>query len=173
MLRGGVGLPAVIFNFFLYSFFMTIPQEKLDMLHQIYENALPFNRLVGMRILSLEGRQAVVRVDMRDDLVGNPFRGSLHGGVIGAVIDVAGGLAASLGLLEALADLPDEEIGKRLARMGTVDLRVDYLSPGLGEHFVCRAESLRTGQKIGHTRMDFDNDQGELIAVGMGTYYLG
>ncbi|MCU0662221.1 MAG: thioesterase family protein [Myxococcota bacterium] len=143
------------------------------MLRQIYETALPFNRLLGMRILSLEGKLAVVRVDMRTDLVGNPFRESLHGGVIGAVIDVAGGLAASLGLLAAFHDLPDEEVAKRMARLSTVDMRVDFLRPGLGEHFICRAQSLRTGQKIGHARMDFENDQGELIAVGMGTYYLG
>ena len=31
----------------------------------------------------------------------------------------------------------------RFGKLGTIDLRIDYLRPGIGEHFELRAEVLR------------------------------
>ena len=43
----------------------------------------------------------------------------------------------------------------RFARLGTIDLRVDYPRPGIGEHFDLRAEVLRLGSRVANTRMEF------------------
>mgnify|MGYP001570982506 CR=1 FL=1 len=60
-----------------------------------------------------------------------------------------------------------------LARIGTIDLRIDYLRPGKGTHFYARSKMMRTGRKVSVTRMDLHNDVDLLIAVGTGTYIVG
>ena len=57
--------------------------------------------------------------------------------------------------------------------MGTIDLRVDYLRPGRGTHFLAEARLLRAGNKVAVTRMELHNDKEELLAVGTGTYLCG
>ena len=58
-------------------------------------------------------------------------------------------------------------------RFGTVDLRVDYLRPGVGERFTASGTVMRSGRRIAVTRMEFHNDEGTLVAVGTGTYIVG
>ncbi len=60
----------------------------------------------------------------------------------------------------------------RIARIGTVDLRTDFLQPGLGKHFSASAEVLRLGGRIGTCRMELRNDSDILIATGAGAYIL-
>ena len=43
----------------------------------------------------------------------------------------------------------------RFSRLGTIDLRVDYLRPGIGSEFILRAEVLRLGSRVANTRMEF------------------
>lgn len=66
-----------------------------------------------------------------------------------------------------------EEIAKRLFNVSTIDLRVDFLRPGRGEHFVASGSIMRTGKKVGVIRTQFHNDKEVLIAVGTGTYIVG
>ena len=54
----------------------------------------------------------------------------------------------------------------RLTRVGTIDLRVDYLRQGLGGRFTVTAEVLRLGGRIGSTQMRLVNEEGALIATG-------
>ena len=58
----------------------------------------------------------------------------------------------------------------RFLKMGTIDLRVDYLRPGLGRHFVASAEPTRLGGRIGSTQMRLVNDEGSLIATAAAAY---
>ena len=142
-------------------------------LREIYEVGLPFNRLIGMKVVELNDKNVSMKIVRRDELIGNPFRNILHGGVISSVIDVVGGLTASVGLLKQMADSSLEELKNRFMKMGTIDLRVDYLRGGQGEEFLCTGSVLRTGNKVAVTRMEFRNDEDVLIAVGTGTYLVG
>lgn len=148
-------------------------QEMLDLLKEIYERQMPFNRLLDLRITVLSPTDVELRIDMRQELVGNFIREILHGGVISAVLDVAGGLIASVELLKNLEGMEIEEIGKRMAKIGTIDLRVDYLRPGKGEFFVATGTVLRKGSKVAVVRTELCNDQKLLIAAGTGTYLVG
>jgi uncharacterized protein (TIGR00369 family) len=56
--------------------------------------------------------------------------------------------------------------------MGTIDLRVDYLRPGLGRHFLATGYILRMGNRVAVTRMELANDEKRLIAVGTGAYLV-
>ena len=107
---------------------------------------------------------------MRPELVGNFKRGMLHGGVISAVHDLTGGLVAFLGVQQKLKDKPLAERIERFGRIGTIDLRVDYLRPGIGAWFSCKGVALRTGNKVAVAHKELFNDGGELISVATGAY---
>ncbi len=147
--------------------------EMLPVLADIYENQMPFNRLLKIKIESIMPDDIKVRIDMRDEFIGNFVKGILHGGVISSVMDLTGGIIASVGLLEKIEGLPPDEMAKRFARMGTIDLRVDYLRPGKGKFFICSGNLLRNGKRVAVTRMEFHNDETLLIAAGTGTYVVG
>jgi uncharacterized protein (TIGR00369 family) len=145
----------------------------IDMAIKVYEDRIPFNRVLGIQVKALALEHALVRIDMREDLVGNFVQGILHGGVISAVLDATGGMLASVGVLNRMADAPRDEMARQLSRIGTIDLRVDYLRPGRGNYFHARSSILRTGRKVAVMRMELHNDQDLLIAVGTGTYIVG
>ena len=60
----------------------------------------------------------------------------------------------------------------RFAKLGTIDLRVDYLRPGIGDAFELRAEVMRLGSRVGSTRMAFTGSDGRLLSVGSGAYIV-
>ncbi len=55
-------------------------------------------------------------------------------------------------------------------RISTIDLRVDFLQPGIGKRFTVAAYPLRTGNRVVVIRIELHNDQKALVAVGTGTY---
>lgn len=147
--------------------------EMLRLLGNIYENQMPFDRLLGIKIDRLTENEVRVRIDMRDELVGNFIRRILHGGVISSVLDLTGGLIASVELLKIMKDQDPQKIAERLARIGTIDLRVDYLRAGKGEFFLAAGTVLRQGNKVSVIRTELCNDKNLLIAAGTGTYLVG
>jgi uncharacterized protein (TIGR00369 family) len=147
-------------------------QDWRRLITDIFENRLPFNRVLGIQVLELENGMPRLGFEMRKDLVGNFKRGSLHGGVISAVIDVTGGLAAFLSLKQKIENEPLEIRIERFGRLGTIDLRVDYLRPGLGHFFTSTGHVLRAGNKVAVTRIELKNDQDQLVAVGTGAYVI-
>jgi uncharacterized protein (TIGR00369 family) len=140
----------------------------LDFMQQI-----PFNRLVGLEVENINGKDIVFKLKMRDELVGNWLMGILHGGVIASALDVAGGTAALVAAYARLGDVPLDQKMKTLSKLGTIDMRVDYLRPGKGKEFFATASILRIGSKVAVTRMEFKNENDDLIAVGTGTYLCG
>ena len=148
-------------------------ENLLGMLADVYETKLPFNKLLGLRVDRLEPDQVRVVFDMKPELIGNYVHGVLHGGVISSVLDATGGIMASVGVIERLQSRPAEEIQKGIFKVGTIDLRVDYLRPGLGKSFYATGTAMRTGKKVTVARMELNNDSNRLIAVGTGTYIVG
>ena len=153
-------------------------QEKnfdkvLQILRELYEHKIPFNKVLGLQIESLQMEDVRVKFAMQAEFIGNYVQGILHGGVISAVLDTTGGLTATLGVVEKMAGHSIEEIGKNLTRIGTIDLRIDYLRPGQGDYFIATGSIMRAGRRVSVTRMELHNDQDLLIAVGTGTYIVG
>ena len=58
---------------------------------------------------------------------------------------------------------------RRFSRLGTIDLRVDYLRPGRGNEFIATAHIIRAGSKVTVARMELHNEEGTHIAFGTGT----
>ncbi len=148
-------------------------QEKLDQLRHVYDTLMPFHRLLGVRVTTLTPTDIQVRIDMREELIGNFMRRILHGGVISSVLDLTGGLVAFAELLKHLDYMQPEEVARRFARVGTIDLRVDYLRIGEGEFFTASGSVLRKGNKVAVIRTELCNDKELLIAAGTGTYLVG
>ena len=150
-----------------------MPTEKLlQLLKEITEEKIPFNKLIGMKIETLDLDKIGIRFEMRPELVGNFTRGNLHGGVISSVLDVTGGMVAWIGIMKKMEGQSFDEISERFNKIGTIDIRVDYLRPGLGEYFIATGSTLRTGNKVSVSRMELHNDKEILIAVGTGTYVV-
>jgi uncharacterized protein (TIGR00369 family) len=145
--------------------------EMLSMVRSVFSQ-IPFNKVLGMTIEELHVDRARLRLEMRDELVGNFIRGTLHGGVISSALDVIGGIVAFSSLAERLEGQSSEEKMERLSRMGTIDLRVDYLRPGTGRHFFASGYVLRSGNRVAVTRMELHSDEDRLIAVGTGAYVI-
>ena len=144
----------------------------LQIVRDVYDN-LPFNRLLGLKVEFLEIDKAGFGFSMKNELIGNTVHGILHGGVISAVLDTTGGMTATASAMERTQDLSKDEVAKRIARIGTIDMRVDYLRPGRGIQFHSTGTVMRTGRKVAVTRMELKNEENVLIAVGTGTYIVG
>jgi len=145
----------------------------LEQLKIVYEEKMPFNKYLGLKIDSIKADKAVVRIDMRDDLIGNFEKNILHGGVISTILDFTGSVIAQIHIINEMKDAPLEKIVKRLTGMGTIDMRIDYMRPGKGSYFLATGHFLRLGHKVAVARTEFVNDSGELIAVGTSTYIVG
>ncbi len=139
---------------------------------ELFEQRITFNTVLGLKIESVRTGDVRSSFEMRPELVGHHAYGRLHGGVISATLDAMGGLA----LMVAIADRhPNDntlQVMHRFIKMGTIDLRVDYLRQGLGQHFVATAEVTRLGGRIGSTQMKLVNDEGDLIATGAAAYVV-
>lgn len=148
-------------------------QRRLDAaLTELQEQRITFNQTLGLQVVSLAPPAPVCRFEMRPELVGHYLYGRLHGGVISAVLDAMGGLALMVAIGEKHADESAEQVMHRFARMGTIDLRIDFLRQGLGTHFLASAEVTRLGGRVGSTQMRLHNQEGTLIATGAAAYIV-
>ena len=95
----------------------TCAMKHNALVQRFLERGIPFNDHLGIEVERLEVGVSVMRLPMRPELVGDPFRPAVHGGVISTLADTCGGLAA-------FTALRDDQVAS------TLDLRVDYLLPG-------------------------------------------
>ena len=139
-------------------------------LRRVFEEHVPFNKVIGLRVESTDPDAPKLRFDMRPELIGNPLRQILHGGVISAVLDVAAGFAIHLAVGKSREDQPQDG---DFPSIGTIDLHVDYLRPGRGKYFIATGRVVRLGNRVAVAHMDLVNDEGELIATGGAAYMVG
>ncbi|GGW84329.1 thioesterase family protein [Alteromonas halophila] len=138
----------------------------------LFRDTMPFHDLLGIQVKQ-DKQQVYLQCPWKDALTGNPYQKILHGGVTGSLLDTIGGLTAAL---QAVSQTQEEELiqlEQRLATMGTIDMRVDYLRPGRGQEFIATAEVIRSGAKVAVCRMELHNERNDHIAFGTGTYMLG
>ena len=148
-------------------------------LQQIFDSMLAqrpedsFEEFLGIRIESPDLDSGYVTFDMREALTGNPTYMTLQGGIISTVLDIVGGHMVFLSVFKQVKGKPLAKKMERLSKVGTIDMRIDYLRPGTGKHFTATGWILRTGGKVAVTRMELRNEEDVVIAVGTGTYTVG
>jgi uncharacterized protein (TIGR00369 family) len=141
-------------------------------LAKIFEELIVFNQVLGLKITSIKSTQVRARIAMKPNLVGHYAYNRIHGGVISASLDALGGLAVMAAIGARHMDESPTQRLQRFAKLGTIDLRVDYLRPGIGEWFEMRAEVMRLGSRVASTRMEFLGADGKLLSTGSAAYIV-
>jgi len=118
-------------------------------------NAMPLAQWTGMKLLGLRSDEAVIGLEMRDDL--RQPSGVMHGGVTASLIDTAMAFAVRTRL-------------RREDATATIDLTIHYLRPVTEGKIVCTARTVRAGKRIFTVSADVHNAEGKLIATGLSTY---
>jgi uncharacterized protein (TIGR00369 family) len=141
-------------------------------LKKVFEEMIVFNQLLGLKITSVKPERVTARINMRNELVGHFAYNRIHGGVISAGLDAMGGLAVMAAIGARHMDESPTQRLQRFTKLGTIDLRVDYLRPGIGDHFELRAEVMRLGSRVASTRMEFLGPDGKLMSTGAAAYIV-
>ena len=147
-------------------------EEFVSGLKKIFEERIVFNQLLGLKITSLEPSRVVARIEMRPELVGHFAFNRVHGGVISAGLDAMGGLAVMAAIGARHMDETPLQRLHRFGKLGTIDLRIDYLRPGISPYFELHAHVLRLGSRVASTRMEFLGADGTLFSTGAAAYIV-
>ena len=146
--------------------------DFIEVLRQLVEEKITFNHVIGLKLTGVSANVLTGRIQMRPELVGHFSYNRLHGGVTSAALDTLGGLACMVNItMKHLDETPEQRIA-RFLKIGTINLRVDYMGPAIGEFFDVRAEALRVGSRIGYTQMSLLGPKGELLSTGSGAYIV-
>ena len=146
--------------------------EFVAALRFLFEERIAFNRVVGLRVGEITPQRVHGTLAMRPELVGHHTHQRLHGGVISATLDAMAGLAVMAAIGARHLDESTAERLHRYAKLGTIDLRIDYLRPATGTDFKLSAEVLRLGSRVASARMDFSDAGGQLLATGAAAYIV-
>ena len=102
---------------------------------KIFGLGIPHCDALGLTIQSFAPPHMTVRLPFKDELVGNPATGVLHGGGLSTLIDTACGFLA-MAMLK-----PPQPVA-------TLDLRVDFLRPAVSADVFCEAEVYRITRSV-------------------------
>jgi uncharacterized protein (TIGR00369 family) len=123
--------------------------------HPLRVDRSPFHRLLGLELVGAGDGTVEMRLPWRDELGRADDSDWYHGGVISALIDIAG----------------DYAIASKLGRaVATIDLRVDYLRPARRGELRARARAVKIGRTVGVADVELHDAQGALVAVGRCAY---
>ncbi len=118
--------------------------------------ANPFNAWMGLEILELTEETIEIGLKWRDEMISNPKARVTHGGILGALIDVAADfmIAAKVG-----------------APVPTVDLRIDYHRAAAPGDLKAIGRIVRLGSTNSVAEAHVYDGEGRLIASGRGVYF--
>jgi len=107
--------------------------------------SIPYARFIGMRA-ELAGDEMTAILPFSDHIVGNPMLPAIHGGVLGAFMEMT-----------ALAQLSVAETLSRQPR--TIDVSIEYLRSGRPLTTYARAEIKKVGRRIANVHVEAWQDQ--------------
>lgn len=111
---------------------------------------------MGVTVERVEKGRVILGLPPNPAFVGNPFIPAVHGGIVAALIDLAGGAA-----LFAELEFPTP----------TIDMRVDYLRPAIaGKRLHAEARVKSLGKTVAFVDIDVTDDDGRLVATGRCAY---
>lgn len=116
---------------------------------------VPFLKLIGMELVDLKPGEAIIKLEMRDEL--RQPQGLLHGGATASIIDTAMAFAV-------VTKLSENE------KASTVDLNVYYLRPVTKGSIVCTAKIVKAGKRLFTVSAEVFNDERKLVATALSTY---
>ena len=96
-----------------------------------------------------------IRLPFREEFLRAADSDWYHGGVVAALIDIAGDYALWT------------KVGDGLP---TIDLRVDWLRPARRGTLIATGKAVKVGRTVCTADVEVHDERGELVAVGRGTY---
>ncbi|MDP6830576.1 MAG: PaaI family thioesterase [Alphaproteobacteria bacterium] len=117
----------------------------------------PFIDSLKLEVLSADpkAQEISVRMPMQPYMGRRAGTKQFHGGPIASFIDVVGDFA--IGMM----------VG---GGVPTINLRIDYLKPAVGDALVGVARVRRHGRSVAVIDIDVLDEKGSLVAMGRGTY---
>ena len=120
---------------------------------------VPYARFLGVVLEDADGGP-VCRLPFRDDLIGNTSLPALHGGVVGAFLE-----------LTALVGLIDQTDSDRVPR--PINFSVDFLRSVGPRETRARAEIVKHGRRIANVRvLAWQDDPAKPVAAGVGNFLV-
>lgn len=117
--------------------------------------SLPFNRWLGLEVVSLTEKAIEIRMPWRDEIVGSPITGALHGGILGCLIDACAAFAIIARTGDSLA---------------TIDMRVDFHHRAGAGALVAYGEIVKLGRTMATADCRIFDAGHTLIASGRAVY---
>lgn len=115
----------------------------------------PYQKFLRVELTREEPGLVEVRLPWRDEFLRAEGSDWYHGGVVAALIDIAGDYALWT------------KVGDGLP---TIDLRIDWLRPARRGALLAVARALKVGRTVCTADIEVTDERGELVAVGRGTY---
>ena len=134
---------------------MSDPAERLD----AFLARTPYARFLGMRA-ELEGDEMTAVLPFDDKLIGNVKWQALHGGVLGAFMEMTA--LAQLALAGDIKHLPKP-----------IDVTIEYLKTGRPLTTYARADLRKVGRRIANVHVEaWQEQRGEPVAALRGHFLL-
>ncbi len=131
------------------------PEETLEGFLQ----RVPYVRFLGMQA-ELAGDEMTAILPFAPHLVGNMLRQALHGGVIGAFMEMT-----------ALAQLAIVQPSTRVPK--TIDVTIEYLKPAKPLTAYARADLRKVGRRIANVHVEaWQDDRSQPFAALRGHFLL-
>lgn len=120
---------------------------------------IPYARFLGVAVQQ-QGNEVITVLPFKDLLVGNEKLPAIHGGVIGALLEITS-------VLQVLFETSCQRLPK------TVDVNFDYLRSGKAMTTYGRAIVNRQGRRVANVRCELWQENREKpIALSQGNYLL-
>ena len=130
-----------------------LTEDKFSLLKQVFENQMPANKLLGIRILELKEGFTKIHIPFKEEFIGDFIQKRWHGGVQAMIADSAGGIVA----LTTISDLA--------IKVSTIDMRIDYLHGSEPKDFYAEAEVIKNGKRIIKADIKLYHEQSKIIAL--------
>ena len=119
---------------------------------------VPYVRFLGMRV-ELAGDEMTTVLPFAQHLIGNPMLPALHGGVIGAFLEMT-----------ALAQLSLAQPGRRVPK--TIDVTIEYLRPARAVETYARATLRKVGRRVANVQVEAWQESRAQPVAGMTGHFL-
>jgi uncharacterized protein (TIGR00369 family) len=121
---------------------------------------IPYARFLGIQVVSLGEYRLLLKLPFDDKLVGNPMLPALHGGALGAFLEIV-----------AILQLVKEEEGDGLPK--PINLTVDYLRSAGPRDLYGRATITKRGRRVANVRVEaWQEDPERPVAAAHGHFLM-
>ena len=119
---------------------------------------IPYAQFLGVRA-ELKGDELTLILPFADHLIGNPLLPAMHGGVVGALMELTA--------LTQLAIASKSDVFPK-----TIDINVDYLRSGKPVETYARARVVKTGRRIANVQAEAWQAERENAIAAMHGHFM-